>query len=66
MAKLRYDRVARGEHRRVRQLVRAEFNHTGSGMDHGIILFGAIRRSQEMVAAYCTRILSQPLLTRIA
>ena len=66
MAKLRHDRAAWVEHCRARQLVKAEFNRTDDGMSHGIIPFGAVRHSLEMAAAQRARILSQPLLARVA
>gem|GEM_PF-6017940 len=66
MAKLRYDRAAWVEHCRARQLVTDEFNRTDDGMSHGIIPFGAVRHSLEMAAAQRARILSQPLLARVA
>ena len=66
MGKLRHDRATWVEHCRARQLVKAEFNRTDDGMSHGIIPFGAVRHSLEMAANQRARILSQPLLARVA
>ena len=66
MGKLRHNRAAWVEHCRAKQLVKAEFNRTDDGMSHGIIPFGAVRHSLEMAASQRARILSQPLLARVA
>ena len=66
MGKFRHNRADWIEHCRAKQLVKAEFNRTDDGMSHGIIPFGAVRHSLEMAANQRARILSRPLLARVA